>query len=186
MSMIPKKKSGNTLLTLIAKKGIVVKKNAVKIVDYLDEDIDYNHPIRKNRNLTKQDWIDQYGSGTLQKSQKLGFNIEERYLIERVKFEFGNYFKICRASYATVTDIKLVSSAALTELGWHCERLIILRPFESDLFKAKYIHISETKDIGGAIVLEETSAKWLPNGYFVYGLIAKRKKGKKEKYKKII
>lgn len=130
------------------------------------------------RTLNQADWIAKHGSGTLQKSQRLGFDIYDKYLEERVKFEFGFGFEILPKSYLTVSDIKLVSASALTELGWHLERMIEIRPYESDWFLAKYIQLGTDDRQGGCILLKETSASWIPKGMMVFAMVAPFKDGK--------
>ena len=132
----------------------------------------------KMREMSINDWISKYGSGTLQKSQKLGFDVYDKYLEERVKFEFGFGFEILPKSYLTVSDIKLVSASALTELGWHLERMIEIRPYESDWFLAKYIQLGTDNRQGGCILLKETSASWIPKGMMVFAMVAPFDNGK--------
>lgn len=133
--------------------------------------------ILKMRTMEQDDWIAKHGSGTLQKSKRLGFDVYEKYLEERVKFEFGFGFEMLSKSYLTVSDIKLVSASALTELGWHLERMIEIRPYDTDWFLAKYIQLGTDDRQGGCILLKETSANWIPKGMMVFAMVAPFKDG---------
>ena len=157
-------------------------------VEYTLQDLDESHPRRTLRDMDKQTFIDKYGSGTLRKSQKLGFDITDAYLNERVKFEFGNGFQICYSSRFSYNDIKLIPCEAMTELGWHAERMIEIRPFESDIFKCKEIDVDfegGERIQGIGIVLMETSAQWIPNGYSVFSIVSTFNKETKQYMKAI-
>lgn len=130
------------------------------------------------REMSMNDWITKYGSGTLQKSRKLGFDIYDKYLEERVKFEFGFGFEILPKSYLTISDIKLVSASALTELGWHLERMIEIRPYDSDWFIGKYIQLGKDDRQGACILLKESSASWIPKGMMIFAMVAPFSDGK--------
>lgn len=139
------------------------------------------HPRRQLRNMSKEQFIERYGSGTLRKSNKLGFDIKDAYLMERTRFEFGAGFEVIQRSRVTYSDIKLVSSSALTELGWHAERMIELRPFESDIFECKQFEIEYPDGHlkkGAGIMVKETSCTWLPPGFIVYSIVAEKLNGK--------
>jgi hypothetical protein len=151
------------------------------VVPYIDQDIKDDHPRRKTRNASKEEFIENYGSGTLRKSGKLGFDIHDAYLRERIRFEFGLGFEIIQRSRVTYSDIKLVPSKALTELGWHAERMIELRPFESDVFICKQFEIEypdgKTKE-GAGILVRKTSCSWIPQGFMVFSIVAEKQNGK--------
>lgn len=154
---------------------------ATNVTQYLPEDLPENHPRRKLRDLTMDEFIEKWGSGTLRKSKKLGFNIQEAYLKERARFEFGEGFEIVFSSRVTYSDIKLVSCQGMTELGWHAERMIELRPFESDVFQCKQFDISyedNTKKIGAGIIVWSTSASWIPKGMIVLSVLTEQVNGK--------
>lgn len=152
-----------------------------KIVQYVEKDLDSKHNRRQIRDMSKEEFIEKWGSGTLRKSTKLGFDIQEAYLQERVRFEFGAGFEIIQRSRVTYSDIKLVSSQGLTELGWHAERMIELRPFESDEFVCKQFEVeyADSKIRQGAgILVKETSCSWIPQGYMVFSIVTEKKEGK--------
>lgn len=151
-----------------------------KIVEYTEKDLVNSHPRRLIRDLSQEEFIEKYGSGTLKKSKKLGFDIQEAYLKERTRFEFGQGFECIARSRVTYSDIKLVSCQGLTELGWHAERMIELRPFESDVFICKQFeveyaegHIKE----GAGILVWETTASWIPKGFMILSIVVKKEKG---------
>lgn len=149
-------------------------------VYYVEKDLNEGHPRIKIRDMSKEDFIEKWGSGTLRKSNKLGFDIQDAYLKERVQFEFGYGFEIIQRSRVTYSDIKLVPSQALTELGWHAERMIQLRPFESDVFVCKQFEVEyadgKIKE-GAGILVKETSCQWIPQGYMVLSIVAEKKNG---------
>lgn len=152
-----------------------------KIVQYVESDISTAYPRRQLRDMNKEDFIAQWGSGTLRKSNKLGFDIQEAYVQERVRFEFGSGFEVIQRSRVTYSDIKLVSSQALTELGWHAERMIELRPFESDEFVCKQFEVEYADHRirqGAGILVKETSCTWIPQGFMVFSIVAEKKDGK--------
>lgn len=152
-----------------------------KIVKYLEKDLDSHHPRRQLREMSKEEFIENWGSGTLRKSTKLGFDTQEVYWQERVRFEFGSGFEVIQRSRVTYSDIKLVSSQALTELGWHAERMIELRPFESDEFVCKQFEVEYADGKirqGAGIFVKETSCSWIPQGYMVFSIVAEKKDGK--------
>lgn len=151
------------------------------IVGYHENDLTLEYARRSLRDMSKDEFIEKYGSGTLRKSKKLGFDIQEAYLQERVRFEFGSGFEIIQRSRVTYSDIKLVSSPALTELGWHAERMIEMRPFESDNFVCKQFEVEyadgRIKE-GAGILVKQTSCAFIPQGYMVLSVVAEKKQGK--------
>lgn len=152
-----------------------------KIVNYLEQDLDSQYLRRQLRDMSKEEFIEKWGSGTLRKSNKLGFDVQEAYWQERVRFEFGAGFEIIQRSRVTYSDIKLVSSQALTELGWHTERMIELRPFESDKFVCKQFEVEYADGKirqGAGILVKETSCSWIPQGYMVFCIVTEKKEGK--------
>ncbi len=148
-------------------------------VAFLDNEL-VGHSRRKIREMSQQDFIEHCGSGTLRKSYQLGFDIQEAYLQERAKFEFGEGFEIIQRSRVTYSDIKLVKSQAMTELGWHAERMIMTKAFDSDQFVCKQFEIEYAEGRikhGIGILVKESSAQWIPNGYMVFAIVAERMNG---------
>lgn len=148
-----------------------------EVVPYQEADLPAGHPRRILRDLDQETFIAKYASGSLRKSAKLGFDIKEAYLRERVKLEFGLGFDVIQKSWVMFNDPKFQSSQGVTEFCWHLERMIELRPFESDTFVAKELDIEkpdQSKRKGLGIFVKHTSAPWLPRGYIVYALVAER------------
>lgn len=150
------------------------------LVSYHEQDLPPEHPRRMLRELSAADFIEQFGSGTLRKSARLGFNIQDAYLQERAQVEFGAGFEVIPGSRVTYSDIKLVPGAALTELGWHAERMIELRPFESDCFQCKQFELEYADGSvreGAGILVLRTSASWLPLGQMVLAIVTEKRNG---------
>jgi hypothetical protein len=139
-----------------------------------------DHPRRQLRDLTREEFIEKFGSGTLRKSARLGFYIQDAYLRERAQVEFGYGFEIVARSRVTYSDIKLVPGAPLTELGWHAERMIEMRPFGEDEFLCKQFEVEYAdgnKREGAGILVWKTSAHWIPQGQMVLAIVAERVHG---------
>ena len=131
------------------------------------------------RNMSFEDFILNFGSGTLSKSYKLGMNVNDEYFAQRVRFEFGNSFEILHSSRITYSALKLTPCFPLTELGWHAERMIELRNFEEDVFKVKYL-TAEYPDgtiKEGAGIIVQTPAPWLPKGVFIFAFVSLKVNG---------
>lgn len=148
-----------------------------EVVPYIEGDVAETHPRRLLRELSQSEFVEKYASGSLRKSMRLGFDVRDAYLRERVKLEFGYGFDVIQKSWVMFNDPKFQSSQAITELCWHLERMIELRPFESDVFVAKEMDIEKpdgSKKRGLGIFVMKTSAAWLPKGYIVYALVTER------------
>ena len=146
-------------------------------VAYLENEL-MGHSRRKLREMSQTEFIEKCGSGTLRKSYQLGFDVYDVYLQERVKFEFGEGFEIIQRSRVTYSNIKLVKSQAMTELGWHAERMIMTKAFESDVFVCKQFDVEYADGKikhGAGILVKESSAQWIPNGYMIFAIVAERK-----------
>lgn len=142
--------------------------SGTRFVEYSPLDLPEDHPRRRLRELSQDEFIQQYGSGTLRKSHKLGFDVRKAYLQERTRFEFGQGFELIQRSRLVYQDPKLEPSQGITELCWHLERMITLRPFESDVFEPKYLEVTypdESIKHSHGIFVHFTSAKWIPPGY---------------------
>lgn len=150
------------------------------VIDYCENDLPETHARRVLRNMSMEDFIDKLGSGTLRKSARLGFNVQEAYLQERAQVEFGSGFEVVPSSRVTYSDIKLIPCAALTELGWHAERMMEMSPFESDQFVCKQFEIEYANGRireGAGILVRKTSAPWVPKGQMVIAIVAERVNG---------
>ena len=149
--------------------------SGTRIVAYSSLDLPENHPRRRLRDLTQAEFIQQYGSGTLRKSHSLGFDVRETYLQERVRLEYGQGFELIQRSRLVYQDPKLTACQGITELCWHLERMITLRPFDSDVFVPKYLEVTYADDSvkhSYGIFVHYTSAKWIPPGYIAIAHVA--------------
>lgn len=134
------------------------------------------NPLRVNRFLSSEKWIELHASGTLRKNKKIGFSWKNQYLNERIAYEFGWEFEILPASRVTFNDpFSEEDSKSITEAGWHCERYIIRNPFPEDVFECKYIIIeypNEKRREGIGLICKQTSAKFVKNGFLVFAIIS--------------
>lgn len=127
------------------------------------------------RALTADEFIERHASGTLRKNKRLGFAWRGQYLHERVAFEFGWGFEILPVSRVTFGDARTEGDcSAITEAGWHIDRIMSLSSFEEDVYQTKYVQIEtpEGRREGIGVVLKETSAPWVPAGHLVFAIIA--------------
>lgn len=140
------------------------------------------------RGLSAEEWIDEFGSGTLRKNKRTGFAWKVQYLEERIAFEFGWEFECFPRTRLMFNDpISEQDEHSITEAGWHIDRLKTMYPFD-DYFECKYIHLtrpdgSEREGVG--VIVRKTSAQWIPSGYMVFAIVAEynKKKGKWKKAK---
>mgnify|MGYP000888473030 FL=1 len=131
--------------------------------------------ILRKRQASHEDWMDIHASGTCRKNARLGFAYKQQLLHERVAWEFGYAFNLCPTSRIT-TGIPLTEGDCkpVTEAGWHIDRLLSRNPFPEDVYTVAYIYISgpDGNREGIGVVLETTSAPFIPNGHTVYAIIA--------------
>lgn len=124
--------------------------------------------------MTKDEFIEYHGSGTLRKNTRLGMANHEHYLQERIAYEFGREFRV---GYATrILVWKAISEGDNkwnTELWWHAERYINTRVFDEDKCQVAYITYENAEwEIveGHWIVLLETSFQ-LPPWRCVFAIV---------------
>lgn len=138
-------------------------------------ELESKHKRRQSlRTMSKDDFINFFGSGSLRKANKLGINIQDSYLKERVKFEFGQGFDINFSSRILFGAVEYYSSQAFTEFCWHLERMIQMSPFNCDKFEPVTIEVTHSngnisKGIG--IHVTQTNCNWIPKGYDVYSIV---------------
>jgi hypothetical protein len=150
------------------------------------DDVEKSPALRRRltvRKMTADEWIEAHASGTLRKNKRLGFQWREQYLQERVCFEFGWPF-ICvpRTRVEWGTPVTEGDNHAITEAGWHIDRMLTLWPYPEDHFEAKHLTI-ETEAWtrrGVGLILRQTSASWVPTGYIVCAVIAEYDSAKGE------
>lgn len=133
-----------------------------------------NTQLDKVRTMSKEEFIENHGSGTLRKNTKLGLANNTHYLDERIAYEFGWEFE---TEYATrVTVGKAVTEGDVksnTELGWHAERYINTRVFPEDKVEVCYIiHEDSEGNIreGNGILIKETSFA-IGKGRYIFAII---------------
>jgi len=128
------------------------------------------------REMSAEDWIERYASGTLRKNKRLGMAWHSHYLTERVAFEFGWEFELQPRSRVTFGDAFTEGDvSAITEAGWHIDRYLELSIFPEDRLECKYLQVeyadgSKTEGIG--MVVRETSATWVGKGNLVFAIVA--------------
>ncbi len=128
------------------------------------------------REMSPEDWIERYASGTLRKNKRLGMAWHSQYLTERVAFEFGWEFELQPRSRVTFGDAFTEGDvSAITEAGWHIDRYLELCVFPEDRVECKYLQVeyadgSKTEGIG--MVVRETSAAWIGRGNLVFAIVA--------------
>jgi len=116
-------------------------------------------------------------SGTLRKNSRLGFKYLSQLEHEAICQVLGYGFESMQSSYITFNDpVTEGDCHALTEVGWHFDRLLHIHPFDEDRFELKYINI---QDINGnierqgvGIIVRETSIQWIRSGTLVFSLLA--------------
>lgn len=129
----------------------------------------------KCRMMSEEEFIENHSSGTLRKNKKLGFHYKKQYLHERICFEFGYGFECVHESHINWGQpITEGDCSAITEAGWFINRYQFIA-FPGDKFEAKYIQVhsdNETKE-GVGIIIRNTSAFFVPDGYVVFAIIAR-------------
>jgi len=133
------------------------------------------------RQMSADEWIELYASGTLRKNKRIGFSWISQYRVERTAWEFGWEFCILPKTRVNFNDpITAGDCEAATESGWHIDRYIERAFFNEDIFQAKYIiaegslgkgHVQGRKE-GIGILVKQTCASWIPKGYIIFAIIA--------------
>lgn len=128
------------------------------------------------RDFTAEQWVDQYGSGSLQKARSVGMVWRPLYLQERTAFEWGWGFKVVPRSRVTFGDAVMEGDcSALTETVWHAKRGLTRNQFPEDFFEVKYLTVHHgvfDVERGVGLILRQTSAQWLPGGHIVYAVLS--------------
>ena len=133
------------------------------------------------RHMKASEWIDAHASGTLRKNKRIGMKWRDQYNTERIAYEFGWGFESLPSSRVNFGDaITAGDCSAITETGWHAERMMSCNVFD-DLFSVKYIiaqggsgknaNPDEIRE-GVGLVLKETSAPWIRANHLVFAIIA--------------
>lgn len=138
---------------------------------------DKTHPFAMRiyaRFMSKDTFIENHASGTLRKNKRLGFHYQKQYLHERVVFDFGYGFECMHESHINWGQpITEGDCSAITEAGWHIDRYACVA-FPGDEFEAKYLTIDDggVRREGIGIIIRNTSAFYVPDGYVVFALIS--------------
>ncbi len=115
-------------------------------------------------------------SGTLRKNARIGFKYLDQLRQEALCLTLGWGFECLKSTYVTFNDaISEGDCHALTEVGWHIDRLINIHPWEEDTFILKYIVVQDKKGNiekqGIGVVVKETSIQWIGPGNLVFAIL---------------
>lgn len=145
-----------------------------KVIE-LSESFDFSH-LTHARIMSKTDFIDKHGSGTLRKNQRLGFAVRSQYLEERTAFDFGWGFECIPVSRVRWGDpISEGDCKSVTEAGWFADRYIERVRYPGDVIEVKSIEVEypdQSKREGIGLVVRETTAPWVPKGYIIFAIIS--------------
>jgi len=134
------------------------------------------------RNMSEDDWIEKFASGTLRKNKRIGFFYRTQYIHERICYEFGPVFESMPRSYVTFGDaITEEDCHPITEAGYYMERYMSKSIFKEDYFEVKYLIVQYndgSKKEGVGLVVRKTSCNWIPQGHLVFGIVAEFKNNK--------
>lgn len=126
------------------------------------------------RTMTKEEFIENHGSGTLRKNTKLGIKSNCQYLEEIIAYEFGWGFQSMPSTRVTLGEaISEGDVKGLTELGWFAERYLMTRVFEEDIIEVRFIQYEDSNGKryeGNGIVIKQTSFN-VPKGHLVFAIV---------------
>lgn len=127
------------------------------------------------RLMSRQDFVAEYGSGTLRKNESVGMDVTGQYLHERTAFEFGWPFESIDETRVTWGQpISMPDCAPMTETGWHIKRYMSKSAFPGDQFETKYIIVEYPdgkRKEGLGLVVRKTSAQFVPARHMVFAII---------------
>lgn len=138
--------------------------------------------LDKIRGMSKGEFIENHGSGTLRKASKLGIKHNELYWSERIAYDFGWEFEKTQASRVTIGEALVEGdNKSSTEFGWFAERYLGSRVFPEDVLKPCFIQveIDGVKREGNGLFVEQTSLD-IPEGIAIFAIIAEYDTEKKE------
>ena len=137
------------------------------------------------RHMKADDWIESHASGTLRKNKRIGMAWTNHYYTERFAYEFGWGFEVLPSTRVNFGQaITAGDCSAITECGWHCERIMQMDIF-GDEFEVKYIKAQggfgknakpDVEREGVGLVVRKTSAPFVPKGHLVFAIIAELNK----------
>lgn len=116
-------------------------------------------------------------SGTLRKNARVGFRHSSQLEHEAICQVLGYGFESMPSTYVTFNDaISEGDCHALTEAGWHFDRMLSIHPFDEDHFELKYINVQDKNGKierqGVGVILRETSIQWVRPGTLVFCILA--------------
>lgn len=114
-------------------------------------------------------------SGTLRKNARIGMKSYSQLEHEAICQTLGWGFEAMPTTRLTFNDaISEGDCHAITESGWHIDRLLATWIWPEDRFECKYIIIDDGCGLreGIGVVCRETSVQWLGNGKMVFAIIA--------------
>lgn len=130
------------------------------------------------RVMPGEDFIEKHASGTLRKNSRYMAHGEHRGH-ERVAFEFGYGFENMPATRVELGQaISEGDIKALTEIGWHMEKLVHTWPFPEDKFQIAHIRVSDPGAPNGVtrsgigILVHQTSYPYLPKHHFIFAILS--------------
>ena len=137
-----------------------------------------NNPIHSLRKLSREEFIEKHGSGTLRKNYRLGFNVDYQYYHERVAYEIGYEFELFSIDQKNANipgnhysleysfDVKSrPDDPVSTEVGWIVERHLTRNMFPEDKYKLAQL------DGNIVLILTETSMD-IPEGVIILAKVA--------------
>lgn len=138
------------------------------------EFVETNTALDKIRTMSKEEFIENHGSGTLRKNKKIGLKHNLQYWEERIAYEFGWEFRMLPSTRVTMGNAQTEGDVkGLTEFGWFVERFMSTRVFKEDLIEPVYLQIEDvdgTRSEGNGIFVKQTSFE-VPKGYVVFAVI---------------
>lgn len=138
------------------------------------EFVETNTALDKIRTMSKEEFIENHGSGTLRKNKKIGLKHNLQYWEERIAYEFGWEFRMLPSTRVTMGNAQTEGDVkGLTEFGWFVERFMSTRVFKEDLIEPVYLQIEDvdgTRSEGNGIFVKQTSFE-VPKGYVVFSVI---------------
>lgn len=127
------------------------------------------------RTMSKEEFIENHGSGTLRKNTRLGMNTHSQYLEERIAYEFGWEFMMAPTSRVQIgATISEGDCHSLTELGWHAERYMARSVFKEDKISVNYITFSDIEGNtieGNGLVINQTSYN-VPENHVIFAIVS--------------
>ena len=130
--------------------------------------------LDKVRTMSKAEFIENHGSGTLRKNARIGLKHNEQYWSERIAYEFGWEFQMLPATRVTIGEAQTEGDVkGLTEYGWFVERYMMTRVFEEDIVKPVFLQTEDSEGVkteGNGIMIEQTSFG-IPTGKVIFAFI---------------